>query len=44
MVNTIVLDHLQKRCYDLQDSRGQGVKDSSEMLRNYKDLKVWQKS
>ena len=27
-----------------EDSRGQGVKDSSEMLKNYKDLKVWQKS
>jgi four helix bundle protein len=27
-----------------KDSGGQGVKDSSEMLRNYKDLKVWQKS
>jgi four helix bundle protein len=27
-----------------KDSRIQGVKDSSEMLRSYKDLKVWQKS
>ena len=27
-----------------EDSRGQGFKDSSEMLKNYKDLKVWQKS
>ena len=27
-----------------KDSRGQGGKDSSEMLKNYKDLKVWQKS
>ena len=25
-------------------SRGQGVKDSGEMLKNYKDLNVWQKS
>ncbi len=24
--------------------RGQGFKGSSEMLKNYKDLKVWQKS
>ena len=29
---------------DYEDSRGQGVKDSSERLRNYKDLKVWQRS
>ena len=28
----------------VEDSRGKGVQDSSEMLRNYKDLKVWQKS
>lgn len=27
-----------------QDSRGPGVKDLSEMLKNYKELKVWQKS
>jgi hypothetical protein len=38
------LDHLQKSYYDLQDSRDRGVKDSSEMLRNFKELKVWQKS
>jgi 23S rRNA-intervening sequence protein len=25
-------------------ARGQGFKGSSEMLKNYKDLKVWQKS
>ncbi len=29
---------------DLEGSRGQGSKDSSELLRNYKDLKVWRKS
>ena len=29
---------------DDKDSRGQGSKDSSEMLKNYRDLKVWQKS
>jgi hypothetical protein len=28
----------------LKDSRGQGFEDSSEMLKNYKELKVWQKS
>ena len=28
----------------LKGSRGQGFKGSSEMLKNYKDLKVWQKS
>jgi four helix bundle protein len=28
----------------LKDSRGRGVEDSSEMLKNYKELKVWQKS
>ena len=27
-----------------EGSRGQGFKDSSEMLKNYKDLNVWQKS
>jgi four helix bundle protein len=29
---------------DDKDSRGPGFKDSSEMLKNYKELKVWQKS
>jgi four helix bundle protein len=28
----------------LKDTRGQGFKGSSEMLKNYKELKVWQKS
>jgi four helix bundle protein len=28
----------------MKDSRGPGVKDSSEMLKNYKELNVWQKS
>jgi hypothetical protein len=37
-------DHLQKSWSDPKDSGGQGFKDSSEMLKNYKDLKVWQKS
>ena len=27
-----------------EGARGRGFKDSSEMLKNYKDLKVWQKS
>ncbi len=27
-----------------EDSRGQGFKGSSEMLKNYKELNVWQKS
>ena len=27
-----------------EDSRGQGFRGSSEMLKNYKELKVWQKS
>ena len=27
-----------------EGARGPGFKDSSEMLKNYKDLKVWQKS
>ncbi len=27
-----------------EGSRGQGFKGSSEMLKNYKDLNVWQKS
>jgi hypothetical protein len=27
-----------------EGTRGQGFKDSSEMLKNYKVLKVWQKS
>ena len=29
---------------ELKDSRGQGFKDSSEMIKNYKGLKVWQKA
>jgi hypothetical protein len=28
----------------LKDSRDQGIEDSSEMLKNYKESKVWQKS
>lgn len=28
----------------MKGSRGPGVKDSSEMLKNYKELNVWQKS
>ena len=28
----------------MKDSRIQGVQDSSEMLKNYKELNVWQKS
>ena len=28
----------------MKDSRIQGVKDSSEKLKNYKELNVWQKS
>jgi len=27
-----------------EDSRGPGFKDSSEVLKNYKELKVWEKS
>ncbi len=37
-----IKDHLQKSRSDPKDSGGQGFKDSSEMLMNYKDLKVWQ--
>ena len=33
-----------KELVDEKDSRGQGFKDSSEMLKTYKELKVWQKS
>jgi hypothetical protein len=29
---------------NLKGTRGNGFKDSSEMLKNYKELKVWQKS
>ena len=28
----------------IEGSRGQGFKGSSEMLKNYKELNVWQKS
>jgi hypothetical protein len=28
----------------IEGSRGQGFKDSSEMLKNYKELNVWRKS
>jgi len=49
------MDHLQKswslneplfpkETGYLKDSRGPGLKDSSEMLKNYKGLKAWQKS
>jgi four helix bundle protein len=38
------LDHLQESWKDHQDSRGQGVRDSSKMLKNYRELKVWQRS
>jgi len=31
-------------CKITRGSRSPGVKDSSEMLKNYKELKVWQKS
>jgi len=27
-----------------EGSRGQGFKDSSKMLKNYKELNVWEKS
>ena len=27
-----------------EDTRGQGFKDSSGMLKNYRDLKAWKKS
>jgi hypothetical protein len=37
-------DHLQKSWSDPEDSRGQGTKGSSEMLKSFKELKVWQKS
>jgi hypothetical protein len=33
-----------KELADDKDSGVQGFEDSSEMLRNYKELKVWQKS
>ncbi len=38
------MGHLQKSWCDPKGSRGQGFKDSSEMLKNYKELKVWQRS
>ena len=38
------MDHLQISWSDPEDSRGQGSKGSSEMLKNYRDLKVWQKA
>ncbi len=33
-----------QRVQGVKDSRGQGFKGSSEMLKNYKELNVWQKS
>ena len=44
MDTVIKKDHLQKSWSHDKDSRGPGFKDSSEMLKNYKELKVWQKS
>ncbi len=38
------MDHLQKSWSDPKDSGGQGFKVSSEMLKNFKDLKGWRKS
>jgi hypothetical protein len=37
------MDHLLKSCNNLKDSRGQGFEDSSERLKNYKELKIWQR-
>ncbi len=31
------MDHLQKSWQDTKDSRGQGVRDSSKMLKNYNE-------
>jgi hypothetical protein len=31
-------DHLPKSCHDLQESRDQGVKESSEMMEKYNQL------
>ena len=42
LVIKITLSSIRPRC--LKDSRGPGFKGSSEMLKNYKELKVWQKS
>lgn len=35
---------LSPRWLDHKDSRIQGVKGSSEIFKNYKELKVWQRS
>ena len=35
------LDHLQKSWWWTKDSRGQGAKDSSEKLNNYRELTVF---
>lgn len=35
---------LRKSCYNAGGSRGQGFRGSSDMLRNYRELKVWQSS
>jgi hypothetical protein len=40
----IIFGSSQEELPYLKDSRGQGVEDSSEMLKNCKELKVWQKS
>jgi hypothetical protein len=39
-----ILESSSKELMILKGSRGQGSKDSSEMLKNYRDLKVWPKS
>jgi hypothetical protein len=35
-------DYLQKSWSDHQDSRGRGVRDSSKMLKNHRELEVRQ--
>ncbi len=37
------MNYLQKNWQDHKDSRGQGVRDSSDLLKNYKELKIWKK-
>ncbi len=38
------MNNLQVSCVVPEGLRGQGFKGSSEILKNYKELNVWQKS
>jgi hypothetical protein len=44
LIYFLILGLSPNELIDDKDSRGPGFKDSSERLKNYKELKAWQKS